>query len=57
MLEAFAKESERKTTTNVNSKFLELIRLVNATTDLPSSADPTTPVGRAYFVFFSAVNE
>jgi hypothetical protein len=57
VLEAFAKESERKTTTNVNSKFLELIRLVNATTDLPSSADPTTPVGRAYFVFFSAVNE
>jgi len=57
-LEAFAKkESERTTTANVNSKFLELIHLVNTTTDLPSSADPNTPVGRAYFGFFSAVNK
>lgn len=33
-----------------------LERLTNATTDVPSSADPTTPVGKAYFVFFSVAN-
>jgi hypothetical protein len=46
-------------TPNVNKKFLELIRLVNASAaaDLPSSADPETPIGKAYFAFFGAVME